>query len=334
VKSNIAKVHVSCCLCGATEYKVIARGREHEYTNTTDDLFSVVKCARCGLFFLNPRPALTELSTIYPNEYPAFVEEEAPAGESLLSKLSQSFIDRLGYPSRVRAALQHVPPDSGPLRILDVGCGAGRVLTLFKQYHPGALETVGLDADEHATALTRSKGHAVIHGMFDEIDICPASFDCVYSSHVIEHVADPKVFLKKVKSVLKPGGLFFCETPNIGSVDALLLSRLGIWGGFHFPRHWTFFTPKTLRELAKSAGLDAVETKYYMIPIFWIWSLHLLTVRLLGRKIADRLFPPVEHNANRLQLFILTGMFTLLDLMIFSVTRRTACMFVIFRNAD
>ena len=157
MKSNIAKVHVSCCLCGAAEYKVIARGREHEYTNTTDDLFSVVKCARCGLFFLNPRPALTELSTIYPNEYPAFVEE-ARAGKSLLSKLSQSFIDRLGYPSRVRAALQHVPPDRGPLRILDVGCGAGRVLTLFKQYHPGALETVGLDADENATA-TESASH-------------------------------------------------------------------------------------------------------------------------------------------------------------------------------
>jgi len=334
VKTNIAKVNVSCHLCDSSEQKLIARGREHEYTNTTDDIFSVVQCARCGLVFLNPRPADTELSTIYPTEYPSFVEEEVSSGRSPVLKLKEIFVDRLGYPSRVRTALRYVHSSNQPLRILDVGCGVGRVLSLFKQYYSGAIETVGLDFDQNATALTRSKGHAAIQGMFEEAEIRAGSFDCIYSSHVIEHVADPKAFLKKVKSALKPGGLFFCETPNIGSVDARLLSRMGIWGGFHFPRHWTFFTPETLHRLGDSIGLDVVDTKYYMIPIFWIWSLHLLTVKLVGRRIADRLFPPVEHKANPLQLFLMTGMFTLLDVMIFSLTRRTACMFVIFRNRD
>jgi SAM-dependent methyltransferase len=332
VKSNIAKVEVSCYVCNSGEQKVIARGREHEYATTTDDLFSVVQCKRCGLFFLNPRPAESELATIYPNEYAAFVDDEVPEKPSAVSRLKQSFIDRLGYPARVRAALQYVSPSNGgALRVLDVGCGAGRVLSLFKQYHRGAIETVGLDFDEKAAALTRSKGHAAIQGMFEKTDMPPGSFDCVYSSHVIEHVADPASFLKKVKSVLKPGGLFFCETPNIGSIDAQILSRLGIWGGFHFPRHWTFFTPKTLRRLGESAGLEAIAVKYYLIPIFWIWSLHLLTDKVAGRKIADRLFPAVEHGANPLQLFALTSAFTLVDWMTLLLTRRTACMFVIFR---
>jgi 2-polyprenyl-3-methyl-5-hydroxy-6-metoxy-1,4-benzoquinol methylase len=332
VKSNIAKVRVPCCLCNSREQTLIARGREHEYTNTTDDIFSVVKCRQCGLLFLNPRPAETEFSTIYPDEYPAFVEEQAAPEKSALSGLKEMFVDRLGYPSRVRAALRHVAVGDRSLRILDVGCGAGRVLTLFKQYHRGPIETVGLDFDRNATMLTRSKGHAVIQGAFEDADIPPASFDCVYSSHVIEHVADPKVFLRKVKSILKPGGLLFCETPNVGSIEARLLSRLGIWGGFHFPRHWTFFTPRTLHDLAQSTGLEVVETQYYMIPIFWIWSLHLLTFKVAGRKIADLLFPPLEHDANPTQLFLLTSVFTVLDMMIFTVTRQTACMFVILKN--
>ncbi len=334
MKSNIAKVNVSCYVCNSTDQKVIARGREHEYTTTTDDLFSVVKCAKCGLLFLNPRPAESELGTIYPNEYPAFVEEQIPAHQSALSKLKDSFIDKLGYPSRVRTALQYVSARKAPLRILDVGCGAGRVLSLFKQFYDGPIETVGLDFDEKATALTQGKGHDVITGTFETVAIPPASFDCVYSSHVIEHVADPGAFLKKVKSVLKPGGLFFCETPNIGSIDAQILSRLGIWGGFHFPRHWSFFTPKTLGHLGERAGLKIVATKFYLIPIFWIWSLHLLMVKVAGRRIADRLFPAVEHGANPLQLFILTSAFTVVDWLTLLITRRTACMFVIFRNED
>ena len=333
MKSNIEKVRVSCYACGSDEQKVIARGREHEYTTTTDDLFSVVKCAKCGLVFLNPRPAESELATIYPNEYAAFVDEEVPVHRSALSKLKDSFIDKLGYPSRVRTALQYVSPANGALRVLDVGCGAGRVLSLFRQFHQGAIETVGLDFDENAAALTRGKGHAVIRGMFEKADIPAASFDCIYSSHVIEHVADPGAFLRKIKSVLKPGGLFFCETPNIGSLDAYFLSRLGIWGGFHFPRHWTFFTPGTLSQLGGREGLEAIATKYYLIPIFWIWSLHLLTMKLAGRKIADRLFPAIEHGANPVQLFALTSAFTLVDWMTLLLTRRTACMFVIFRNA-
>jgi SAM-dependent methyltransferase len=333
VKSNIAKVQVTCHVCNSSDQKLIARGREHEYTTTTDDVFSVVKCRKCGLLFLNPRPAESELATIYPDEYPAFVEEKAPTHQSALSKLTQTFIDKLGYPTRVRTALKYIPEAKGPLKILDVGCGAGRVLTLFKEFHQGPIETVGLDFDEKATALTRDKGHSVITGIFETVDIPPASFDCVYSSHTIEHVANPGAFLRKVKSVLKPGGLFFCETPNIGSIEAQLLSRLGIWGGFHFPRHWSFFTPKTLGRLGKREGLEVVATKFYLIPIFWIWSLHLLTFKLAGQRIADRLFPAVEHGANPLQLFALTSAFTVVDWITLLITRRTACMFVIFKSA-
>jgi SAM-dependent methyltransferase len=330
VKSNIAKTEVSCCVCGSAESSIIARGREHEYRSTTDDLFTVVKCSKCDLVYLNPRPADTEISTIYPEEYAAYVDDEAPRTGSLLARLKEQFVDKLGYPSRVRFALKYFAPHGETLKMLDVGCGTGRVLSLFRQYHSGKTETVGLDSDEHATKLAAGKGHQVIHGMFETASIPRASFDFVYSSHVIEHVADPGAFLRKVQAILKPGGLFFCETPNIGSIDARLLSRLGIWGGFHFPRHWTFFTPESLRQLGESAGLKVLEVRYYLVPIFWLWSLHALAGRLFGLRVADKLFPPIERDANPFQLLLLTGGFSLVDAMIFAVTRRTACMFLVF----
>jgi len=332
MKSNIEKVEVSCHLCGSGDRVVLASGSDHEYSTTTDDRFFVVKCMKCGLVYLNPRPAESELATIYPREYAGYIDDEGVAGNSLLSRLKTAFVNELGYPKRVRTAVGYLPRNGSPLRLLDVGCGTGRVLSLFREYYPGEVETVGVDFDSSAVEIARKKGHGAICGMFEAMDFPPCSFDCVYSSHVIEHVADPGLLLSKVVSVLAPGGFFFCETPNIGSIDARLLSRLGIWGGFHFPRHWTFFSPGTLRKLAENAGLEFVGVRFYLIPILWIWSLHLLGTKLGARQLTDALFPPHEHQCSSLQWFALTGGFTAVDFLLRLLTGQTACMFMILRK--
>ena len=76
VKSNISKVSVVCNNCGSSELTRVTEGAEHEYENTTDDVFRIVCCSNCGLFYLNPRPAVSELRTIYPENYYAYVLEK------------------------------------------------------------------------------------------------------------------------------------------------------------------------------------------------------------------------------------------------------------------
>ena len=48
-----------------------------------------------------------------------------------------------------------------------------------------------------AAAILRRQGHIVHEGLFEEAALDWEAFDVVHSSHVIEHVADPKEFAEK-----------------------------------------------------------------------------------------------------------------------------------------
>lgn len=46
------------------------------------------------------------------------------------------------------------------------------------------------------------------------IDLPDASFDCVISFQVIEHIRDDREFVREIHRVLRPGGRFIVTTPN------------------------------------------------------------------------------------------------------------------------
>jgi hypothetical protein len=69
---DIRTVDLPCTACGARDDEWLFTGREHEYDNTTDRPFDVVRCRRCGLVRLNPRPDVSELGRIYPPNYYAY----------------------------------------------------------------------------------------------------------------------------------------------------------------------------------------------------------------------------------------------------------------------
>ena len=60
-----------CTLCGVEDADPVAVGADFEY-RTCPDEFLAVRCRRCGLVYLNPRPADAEARRIYPDDYHAF----------------------------------------------------------------------------------------------------------------------------------------------------------------------------------------------------------------------------------------------------------------------
>ena len=57
-------------------------------------------------------------------------------------------------------------------------------------------------------------------------------FDVIVNMHVIEHVVDPVLHLKKVKAALKKDGVLFLGTPNLDS-----------WSRVFAGRKWQGYTP-------------------------------------------------------------------------------------------
>jgi SAM-dependent methyltransferase len=332
VKVAIAKDHVSCAACGADDAAPVATGREHEYDSTTSDEFTFVQCRRCGLVYLDPRPAESELGTIYPADYYAYQLVERRAADrggspSLLGRfMRRRAVARLAaYVERLRAA---GPP---PYRILDVGCGDGSTLDLWQEAFAGDAQTHGIEMDPHAASIAAARGHAVTSSRIEEASLEAGSFDLVYASHVIEHVPDPGGFLATIHRALSTRGLVVIDTPNFDTVDRKVFGRHH-WGAYHFPRHFFIFDELTFGGFADRADLEVIETRYFPSAVMWVWTFHSLLAER-SRGLADRLFPPVEVFLSGSPWNVaLMSAFTSLDLAIIAGTGRSSNLRLLLRK--
>ena len=261
---EVASVDVPVCdVCGAERSTVIAGGYDYELI-TCRNRWSYVKCDECGLVWLNPRPAVEALSTIYPPTYYAYNYEQLSA----VARRGKEAMDAL----KLRSIL--AVGDGSPQRYLDVGCGDGRYLEAMAKRGLPRSELYGLELDEHTVEGLRQKGFNVhCERVESSTSIPEASFDLITMFHVIEHVASPREVIDRLVGWLRPGGVLAMETPNIDSLDARLFAD-GTWGGFHIPRHWYLFDPSTFRRLATDAGLEVEAIRYQTGHAFWMYSVH------------------------------------------------------------
>lgn len=156
-----------------------------------------------------------------------------------------------------RWALEQVaalPP--GPLRVLDVGAAAGHVARLVRRARPGVeLWAVEPDASA-AAALAEVADH--VSPWIEHVPRAPA-FDLALLLDVLEHSTDPVGLLGEAVARVRPGATVLISVPNVAhwSMRALILA-----GEFPYARrgildrtHVHFFTRRSVRELARGAGL-------------------------------------------------------------------------------
>ena len=309
---------------------MIATGRDREYSNTTSDVFNVVQCVRCGLRYLSPRPDTSELDVIYPPNYHAYNIRPARTADNRLPLVTR-LRHRL-YSRRFRRPLQHLDRLSS-IDLLDIGCGDGWMLDLYKVAAPGRIITHGIDFKQEVCEIARSYGHAVYCGRFEDVDL-PRHFDLVNLSHVIEHVADPRAFVGKVHEVLRPGGLFVVETPNTDTWDWRRFGS-GPWGAYHIPRHWTFYDPVSIRRLGESAGFRLREVAFHPAPVHWVWTFNNLSLARPGplARVGRRLFAPLDVFGGGVKALALLSAFSVFDLFLLRLTGRTSNMMAVFQKA-
>jgi 2-polyprenyl-3-methyl-5-hydroxy-6-metoxy-1,4-benzoquinol methylase len=146
--------------------------------------------------------------------------------------------------------------DLKPGKILDVGCGDGAFLNLMRGR---GWSVEGVDVDAKAVARAKAKyGLELRCSNLRAAGFPHDTFDAITLSHVIEHVPDPPGLLAEMARVLKPGGRLVATTPNIRSRGHKTFQR--DWRGLEPPRHLNIFSLNALRECARRAGLEVVET--------------------------------------------------------------------------
>ena len=232
--------YVLCDLCGGDEAQVLFQGQDTLDLDPT--VFSIVQCQRCGLAYLNPRPTQRALSAYYSANY--FKSFSSGSLSSLrVRRLFKQFYGVLigGLARKVEA----LPPG----RVLDVGCGDGRYLDLFRAR---GWETCGVDPTAVAIERARSLGLHVFRGELTAADLPGSYFDLVVMRYTLENMHNPSEVLREVRRVLKDDGCLFLAVPTIDSPAARLFKGYSAY--VDVPRHLYFFTAATLTRMLERAG--------------------------------------------------------------------------------
>ena len=101
-------------------------------------------------------------------------------------------------------------------RILDVGAGEGRYKKYMQHLEYVSQDFSGYDGQGDGSGLqTGTWDYNAIDIVSDinEMPVDDASFDIVLCTEVLEHVSDPKLAIKEMIRVLKPGGKLIITAP-------------------------------------------------------------------------------------------------------------------------
>ncbi len=242
-------LHVPCAVCGADDARTIMRADELHLRERSRIRWHIARCARCGLVYVDPRPAAESSRRVYEGESYGFLRSNAADG----------FVDGRPHAERVLGELEHL---TGRGRILDIGAATGDFLAAARDR---GWQTYGVELSPHAAAAARRRGLEIGAGTLAEARLPSDSFDAVTMLDVIEHLPDPVSEVKEVHRVLRPGGILCVETPNWRSIYRRLLGRR--WAALQPRLHLLYFDEATLRASLGQAGLTVIRASTEIVSL-------------------------------------------------------------------
>lgn len=230
----------SCTACGSVRLRYVHRLKATR----------VFRCLDCELFRCHPLSSLES-----PSAGKASVATDEAFTRALIEETS-SRGQRYGELARARHREYVRRLAADHYSLLEIGCGTGGLARGFLEC---GVDYRGIDLDERAVAAA---GLAEV-SQSDVLDFPETrQFDVVCFSQVLEHITTPRVVLRKIHRLLRPGGWLHCDVPNHDSLAGLIHrfgpSRRRRYGGIEWPHHVFSYRRRAL-ELLLGEGFDNVE---------------------------------------------------------------------------
>ena len=144
-------------------------------------------------------------------------------------------------------------------RVLELGCATGYI---SKRLAESGCEVVGIEIDREVAELARRFCHFVHVSDLNSTDwikcLDGQTFDVILMGDVLEHLVNPDMILRAVRTLLRPSGYLVVSLPNVVHWVTRIKFVLGRFeyesAGTLDSTHLRFFTPKTARKLIEDAG--------------------------------------------------------------------------------
>lgn len=218
----------------------------------------IVRCTRCNLVMQDLDWSDEEIAKYYNEEY----QQTNSLVESHAQTPRERFDDRL---KTIHPLFEMVKPLLKPgMTVLEVGCGAGELLSLIK---PLVVECVGVEMNEPFVEFIRADLKMEAHaGDVTKMDWQGRKFDLVICVDSLDHMNNPLEVLTFMKNLLSPGGKMWVAVPNLNEVLNHFLpepnqSRYHTF--FWHRAHFFYFNAETLGRMLVAAGMEVEEVQYY-----------------------------------------------------------------------
>jgi trans-aconitate 2-methyltransferase len=149
----------------------------------------------------------------------------------------------------------------GDERVLDAGCGTGRVTAMLLERLPGG-EIVALDASASMVELARERlGHDqityVLADLQESLPVRPP-VDAVLSTATFHWIPDHDGLFRNLASVMRPGAQLVAQCGGRGNIASVEAALHDMGESFEGRKHYA--EPEDTRARLEAAGFADVET--------------------------------------------------------------------------
>lgn len=244
----------NCPVCNSIQFRPFLECVDNTVSRET---FQIVQCNSCGFKFTNPRPEEKDLGKYYKSE--EYVSH---------SNTKKGFINSTYQSVRkytLLKKLQLISKYYKTGKILDIGCGTGEFLDIFKNAKWG---TLGIEPDDDARNMAIKNFGLDVRSEEELKSVADQSFDVITMWHVLEHVPKLNERVEELKRLLKPNGMIVIAVPNCNSQDAKIYKEK--WAAYDVPRHLYHFTPKDVEALFQKHGMSVFKTLPMVFDSFYV----------------------------------------------------------------
>lgn len=198
---QIMEMNRFCPICCCSEKTLLYQQNFNNKVIALMENYDVVVCKNCGFVYADNIPAQAD----FDNYYAAMSKYEFNYKNGIASN---DYIDY--YTKIVNFLIPHINDKN--VRILDIGCSTGGLLSIFKLN--GYSNLLGFDPSPSAVRAAKKLYNieATVNNIFDFNT--NEKFDLIILSAVLEHLVDFSNSMQKIRALLKDQGLLFIEVPD------------------------------------------------------------------------------------------------------------------------
>jgi len=233
----------SCPICNSLNRELMYHQNFHNNEITIMKSYDVFFCKKCGFTYAGNLPKQQFFDKYYAelSKY-EFNYKNGVANKQYIEYYSKvfNFID------------PHIT--SRNIKILDIGCSTGGLLSVFKQR--GFKEITGIDPSESCAAS--AKYHYGLDVVATDISKFEVSykFDLIILSAVLEHLVEFDAILPKINKMLNDDGLLFVEVPDVERFNEFV-NQSASFQQFS-TEHINYFSKRSLNSLMQRYGFDSI----------------------------------------------------------------------------